>query len=372
MLLRRLFFYLDATIDLILIAEYLKENNLLYGKLTGFFLFLPNILLILFSSLFQLKDKTKNENKILEVFLTTFLIAFKLDNLLGNTLSIYNSFKSNEKIEFANLNYILLISNCFQTAFNAYPLTLVQSTNLLSNFDKSTFLNQKKIQIFKIILSACRIIWYSSKLISHFLKNEFCLKKLNKNQFETIRIFTNTLLFVSKQIFILITFKTNLWLAGFIFVFKFLIDLSVLQSILFKNSLGIFWTFFLSAHKQFAHVEDLFYLNKKCFVFALVEIVVYFLFALKNTWNQLNLKLLIIFLFFIYLWSYLIEFLYWNYMKKKVLLNQIENDYFIDEEFSRSVKTSIVLIYLKKWILVQSNIEFKAKENPILSDQSDL
>lgn len=305
----------ENLIDLAILIEHFRQNNINYFILSLFFFYLPNIIIILCSTFHFLFSR----NSIKQSFLSILLISSNLDVILPNVVLIghESSPKTNEKnkiLELLDIKFILLISNCFHILFNNYPFGLVQFNYLI------TYYNIPREFVFllvtKILISILKINTYSVKLVYHFFKNEFSINV--PKIFPTIRFMTN---------FLFLTSKAFVYSIAYLFAPNIVISLLIIKYISifilnckfigFANSLEAFWSFFWTVCEQICFIQDLSFrtkLNKFKLLINFSEFL--FLSILNLTFEFKNLeltspKLFLVLIIISFFMSYCLELFYW-------------------------------------------------------------
>lgn len=348
--------YSDVLIDLILVYLYQKENfnqtKITGSWITGFFLMFPNLLIVLFFSIFELLKKQPSLKKsVFEICKIAAINLSHLQILLCHLLSLItirnkkthvdlnsqtlNDSYQNQAIKF---DYLILIGNSFHILFNNLPQVIVQSFFYLSkNIQNQRGHELIKIQFLKVVLSILRISFISSYFIAYFLSKELNVK-LNQIVFIIFRFFSNLLLTTVRLFSLVLIFLYFPKMCLLIICIRFALNFSIVFFCLTSfsenfilnyqhsdslkctsfNSLRLFWTFFIAIFKFVSYFED-YAFNKFYvlfhFIFNFVESVLFVIF--------INLKFEAkIFHYFLYfsicgLWSsFIIEIFYWKVIFK--------------------------------------------------------
>ena len=298
----------------ILIEHYFYKNNV-YFIISIFFYFLPNFM-ILFCSIFHF---ISSRNTTKHACLSTLLIISNMDIILPNLILIsFEKYKkTNNKNPILNLldiQFILLISNCFHTLFNNYPFSMVQFNYMITcnNIPKDLGI----LIVTKILISIVKVNFYSVKIVFHFLKNEFGL--CIPNIFPIIRFMTNFLYFTSKVFVYSISFLFAPKVVIIFLVTKYTMSICInFKFIGFSNSLERFWSFFWAIFDQICFVQDFYFDSKynllRLFI-NLVEFLALSILSLCYEFKNLELaypKFFLLLIIVSFLLSYCLELCYW-------------------------------------------------------------
>lgn len=340
--------YVDFLVDILLCYH---SADL---RLQLVFIVLPNLLLCCLSvssNLFKL-------NQVCFILLTG---CFNLQCLITLLIWLYYNYKSSRttrkfnKLDFIELEYVLLVVYLFQILFNNVPQLYLQSYYYLNSKRYLFSENKKLIQLAKIGLSLVKISLVAVKFNNYFLLNEFYLVFKLSKAFLLIKFVSNIFTLVIRLAPVIYFLNRYSVACYFLIANKLFVSFVQTYLAMFVNTnvkfstVSLFWYFIMSCLRFCVYIDN-FTLKSLVLLYILVEnlILGVLVFLLLNNFKKACL--LCFFLFFINFINLFNEYLLWKYC-------------FTSENDQRmTTKLSFGELF-NKWLLAQQGQKEKQAEN---------
>lgn len=339
--------YIDFLVDILLCFH---SNNL---RLQLFFIVLPNLLICCLS----VSTNLIKLNSICFFILTSF---FNLQCFLTLTIWLYYNYKRNQsnntskmkkstKLDFIELEYVLLILYLFQVLCNNVPQLYLQSYYYLHS--KLNTSGYKLIQLIKIGLCLLKISLVTVKFKKYFFLNEFHLVLKLSKTFLIIKFLSNLFTLVIRLAPVIYLIYEYSLVCSLLIVNKLLVCFIQTYLTLFLNTnvkfsiLSMFWYVVISCLRfcvfidnfTFKSLVQIYNLVENCILFSLIFI------SMNNFKKSFLICFLILLINLINMFN---EYLCWKYC-------------FTNENEHIKMKFNDLF---NKWLLQHKNQENEAKD----------